>query len=291
MAFLNDLRAQAGGMYWVIVIGVPLVVLVFVGQLVFKARGAAKRVRQFARSGKIVTSADHPVDGPLAFALACGAHMAVNQGVAWNDPTGSGHAKLGLRAELQKSWGVTGNADWRQTIESLLSESGDEADAVLEIRQRADDAVEWEKAIRQAAYGSQLGETETQQLIAAAERITRYEARFAKDGILAGGAVVTSTRAYDWGRAVNMARWGWRAGYCERAEAESAMLRAAALCAKHYSSWADLSAGYGLGRLLRFDDDEFAVWYSTVREPHEVLTTDPQSPWRTLPWQRAAVQS
>jgi hypothetical protein len=291
MSFLNDLHAQLGGVFWVIVIGAPLVVLLFVAQLVFKTRNAAKRVKQVVRSGKIITAADWPREGAFAQAMACGAQMAINQGVAWNDLSGSGHTKLALRVELANSWGVTGPADWRRTIESLLSEAGDEADIVLELRPHGPDVESWQTLIRQTAQRSALGETETQELLAVAQRISRYEDRFRKDGILTGRAVATSVRAYDWGRAVNMARWGLRAGYCDRAQAEDAVLRAGALCAKHYSSWADLSAGYGLGRLLRFDDDEFAVWYSTVCEPHQQLMTDERSPWRLLPWPTATVQS
>ena len=69
-----------------------------------------------------------------------------------------------------------------------------------------------------------------------------------------------------------------------RTEAREYVLRAGKQAFGRYTSWADLSAGYSLGRVLRFDNDEFDVWYNTVLEPHQVLLTDPASPWLTLPW-------
>ncbi|GAA1891285.1 hypothetical protein GCM10009753_20040 [Streptantibioticus ferralitis] len=83
-----------------------------------------------------------------------------------------------------------------------------------------------------------------------------------------------------------MARWGFGARYCSFEVAESAIRQTGALCRKHYSSWAELSAGYALGRVIRFDDEGFGEWYETVLEPHRLLMSDPNSPWRTIAWEQ-----
>lgn len=278
---------QISQLPWYVWAGAPVVVALFVLQLVLKGRSSVKKVRQFTRSGTIVTAPDGPTGGQAAQDLACGAHMAVNQGVAWNDVTGRDLARTSLRVDIQRDWGVAGPRDWQDVMDRLLAERGDSpADAALALRRGAD-LDTWTDAIRQAGGA---GETGVQELLAWAQRITRYEEKFRADGLLPPGAWIRSVRAYDWGRAVNMARWGLRAGYCDRPAAERAVRAAGDLCARHHTSWADLSAAYGLGRLLRFDDDEFGVWYDTVAEPHKLLTTDPDSPWHTLPWPATAVR-
>src|SRR5690625_2655549 len=38
-----------------------------------------------------------------------------------------------------------------------------------------------------------------------------------------------------------------------------------------YTSWAEFSAGYILGRCLHFDDGEFGHWYTTPLEVHHTM--------------------
>lgn len=280
---IQQLHDQMGGMFWVVAIGAPLFVLVMILQIVFSARGKVKQVKQAVRSGSVVTDAAAPVTGPIAFGLACGAHMAVNQGVAWNDLTGAGFPRMELKANLAEMWGVQDHTDWRRAAEAKLAERTDNVEHIaVELRREAGavDHDGWLKVIDQAGRTGRVPMHSVPVLTEAAERVTRIENRFRADGVIDG--VVSSVRVYDWGRAVNLARWGLRAGYCDRLEAESVVLRAGALCASHYGSWADLSAGFALGRLLFFDDEDFPVHYVTVREAHRKLLHE--GPYRTLAW-------
>jgi hypothetical protein len=282
---LEQLQAQMGGMFWVIAIGAPVMVLVVILQIVFKARAKVKQVKQVFRSGSVMTDKAAPASGPLAFGLACGAHMAVNQGVAWNDLEGAGFAKLELKANLAEMWGVHDHTDWRRASEAKLSPHTDNLEHVaVELRREAGatDHAGWRKVIDEAANTGRVPLHSVPALLEAAERITRYEERFRADGLITG--VVSSVRVYDWGRAVNLARWGLRAGYCDRTEAENVVRRVGELCAAHYTSWADLSAGFAMGRLLFFDDEDFPVHYVNVREAHRRLLDEADSPYRTLPW-------
>lgn len=281
---IEQLQRDMGDMFWVIAVAAPVLVLVLVLQIVFKARAKVKHVKQAFRSGSVVTDRSAPTTGPLAFGLACGAHMAVNQGVAWNDLAGAGFPKLELKANLAEMWGVHDHTDWRRVSEAKLSPQTDNLEHVaVELRREAG-AMDWRQAINQAASSGRVPLHSVPALFAAAERITRIEERFRADGMLNSSGVVSSVRVYDWGRAVNLARWGLRAGYCSRTEAENVVLRVGELCAAHYASWADLSAGFALGRLLFFDDEDFPVHYVTVREAHRKLLDEPDSPYRTLSW-------
>jgi hypothetical protein len=282
---IDQLQQQMGGMFWVIAVGAPVMVLVVVLQIVFKARSKVKHVRQVMRSGSVVTDGSAPTAGPLAFGLACGATMAVNQGIAWNDLTGAGFPKAELKADLAQMWGVHDGTDWRRVTAAKLAPGTDNLEHVaVDLRREAGatDHAGWRRAIDQAAQNGRVPLHSVPALVAAAARVTRYEERFRADGMING--VVPSVRVYDWGRAVNLARWGLRLGYCERAAAEDVVLRVGELCAAHYRSWADLSAGFALGRLLFFDDEDFPVHYVTVREAHRKLLDEPDSPYRTVPW-------
>lgn len=285
MGVVEQLQTQLGGMFWVVAIGAPVLVLVMVLQIFLKAKAKAKQLKQVFRSGSIVTDRSAPTTGPVAFGLACGAHMAINQGIAWNDLDGAGFPKMELRANLAEMWGVHDNAEWRQVTEAKLAVGTDNLEHVaVDLRRQAGvtDYAGWRRAVDDAARTGRVPMHSVPALVAAVDRISGYEDRFRADGMVTG--VVSSVRVYDWGRAVNLARWGLRSGYCDRAAAERVVLRAGELCAAHYGSWADLSAGFGLGRMLFFDDEDFPVHYVNVREAHRSLLSDDGSPYRTMPF-------
>jgi len=295
VAFFDDLHTQLGGMFWVVVLGAPVLVLVMIGQVVLRARLRTKQLKQLFRAGSVVTDRSAPVTGPLAFGLACGAPLAVDQGLAWNDPSASGLTMLVVREELADRWGVTGSEDWRRVMNTLLVERGhDPADVAVDLRREADvsgpDLPGWQRIIEDAASIGRISNASAAKAAVAAERIHRHEERFRADGLIPDDGVVSSLRAYDWGRAVNMARWGVRAGYADRATADRSVLRAGELCAKQYVSWADLSSGLGLGRMLFFDEEDFPLHYVEMREAHRKLLDDEAGPWRTLSWPTPVTQ-
>ncbi|CAM5564142.1 hypothetical protein SGRI78S_03226 [Streptomyces griseus subsp. griseus] len=115
-------------------------------------------------------------------------------------------------------------------------------------------------------------------------RITRYESRFRADGLLPPDGRVHTTVAYDYGRAVNLARWGLSARYCAPADAEAAIVYAGALAKSAHRSWEDFSAGYALGRVLRFDEEEYGRFYEQNVLAHRLLAESEGSPWRHIPW-------
>ncbi|WP_143263869.1 DUF1266 domain-containing protein, partial [Amycolatopsis kentuckyensis] len=72
------------------------------------------------------------------------------------------------------------------------------------------------------------------------------------------------------------------AGYCDALSAELMVLEAGSLARRYHQSWADLSAGYVMGRVLHADDDEFGEWYPAAVRVHHQLLQDPASPWLNL---------
>lgn len=83
---------------------------------------------------------------------------------------------------------------------------------------------------------------------------------------------------------MNLARWGLSARFCVPHEAEQAIVYAGALSRSAYRSWEDFSAGYALGRVLRFDGEDYGSFYQDNVTAHRLLTESEGSPWRNIPW-------
>ncbi|MEU7898422.1 DUF1266 domain-containing protein [Nonomuraea sp. NPDC049152] len=249
-----------------------------------------------------------PLHGPVAHGLACGALLCVKNASLWNAMGWHGTGYVRERRRLAEWWEITSREEWLRAEEGLLSGrmSSPVWGFVLGIRSTlARDfggAVEMDhwrhvtsRVIRQRAADPEgvtttapHGDSETESLVAGAQRligrITRYEARFRADGLLAENRFVHTVEAWDYGRASKMARWGLGARYCDLAEAEQAVLRAGRVSRINYRSWEEFSAAYILGRCLHFDEEEFGDWYGEMLNAHRILTTDPNSPWLNIPF-------
>ncbi|WP_040024786.1 DUF1266 domain-containing protein, partial [Streptomyces sp. 150FB] len=231
--------------------------------------------------------------GPLAYGLACGVHLAVANGVPWNEV---GTVFLDYTSQLESlrdSWGIGGREDWQRQLNFLLDarNSPPEPEFVLRVREglrgglhELPSAELWRETA--AGHAQDIGaDPETVKNIEElVRRIIRYEARFRADGLLPPDGRVTTTVAYDYGRAVNLARWGLSARFCDQYEAEQAIVYAGALSKSAYTSWEDFSAAYALGRVLRFDEEEYGAYFEQNVVAHRLLTEAEGSPWRNIPW-------
>ncbi len=238
----------------------------------------------------LATKFDEPLRGPLAQALACGAHLAVANRVAWNSLSTTWNCYINDVEMIRRDWDIWDADDWRQTMDSLLDSDGvSGSELVLSLRNQAAsqdgtnvDPLTWRDAVRWWCQDNEVEDDDLPGLLEDVGRILRYEERFRADGVLPTDGYVSSMLGWDYGRAVNMARWGHAARYCDKPTAERLILRAGRLCGKHYGSWTDFSAGYMLGRVLHFDEEEFGDWYTSVLKVHSMLADDPASPWQNL---------
>lgn len=240
----------------------------------------------------LVSAPRGPFFGPLAHGFACGPHIPIHNADPWNalvDPV-AGYSDT--REALEESWSVTSTEDWREQVDYLLAGEnvGPETDLLLHLRRQLIgqygryDLPMWRESIIQWCQGRSASAEQAQELTSNAGVITRYEARFRADGLLPPNGIVNSVLGYDFGRAVNMARWGFGARYCDYRTAESVILRASQLTRQYYVSWSDFGAGYALGRVIRFDNEEYGHMYDSVLGPHLMLMNEPASPWRHIPF-------
>jgi Protein of unknown function (DUF1266) len=240
----------------------------------------------------LVNAPRGPFFGPLAHGFACGAHIPIHNAQPWNalvDPA-SGYQET--RESLQDNWGITTPEEWREQADLLLAGEnvGPHTDQLLQLRREVlghygrCDLPAWRDAISQWALACEAEPGVVKTFSGTAGVIIRYEARFRADGLLPPNGIVNSVLGYDFGRAVNMARWGFGARFCDHRTAESIVLRAGELARRYYVSWADFGAGYALGRVLRFDNEEYGHMYASVLGPHRMLMYDQASPWRHIPF-------
>jgi tetratricopeptide (TPR) repeat protein len=271
--------------------GIPAIEWTFSAEDI--ARAAADPMVEPPRNNVLLTEDGGPADGPLAFGLACGAVLAVNNSVPWNEIGVVYDDYIDGLKRLDDMWDVTTAEDWYAAIESLLSGDSSNAAAthVLELRRQTAPGHErylelaaWQEAIAEWCRTREIERDTAGRLTGLAAMITRYEERFRVDGLLTPDGFVHSVLAYDIGRAVNMARWGVEARFCDRGLAERYVLRAGAQARQVYSRWPSFSAGYAMGRVLWFDEGDFGEWYDGTLTAHRVLTDDSTSPYRTIAW-------
>ncbi|MGW7200715.1 DUF1266 domain-containing protein [Streptomyces chryseus] len=233
------------------------------------------------------------LQGPLAYGLACGVHLAIVNDVPWNEVGTVYHEYSNEISFLREIWGITERSQWQAQLHYLLDarNSPPEPDFTLRVREglraglgELPTADLWRETAAGHAQDLGAGQAKVKDIEDLVRRIVRYEARFRADGLLPPDGRVTTTVAYDYGRAVNLARWGLSARFCHPHEAEQAIVHAGALSKSAYHSWQDFSAAYALGRVLRFDDEKYGKWYEQNLVAHRLLTENEGSPWRNIPW-------
>ncbi|WSF68222.1 DUF1266 domain-containing protein [Streptomyces decoyicus] len=243
--------------------------------------------------GLLVTHFGGPLHGPVAQGLACGAPIAVHHSVPWNE---LGTAFLDHAADaqtLREQWSVTDPAGWQQRLDQLLGGQFVPAETEAALRARArgrkadspeDTAGTTGTTGHEETGRAAAGSADAADAPAVPELVTRYEERFRTDGLLPADGQVVSLVALDHAHAVNLVRWGLGARLCAPQQAEQAVARAGAQAREVYGSWEEFAAGYALGRMLAFDNGWFGPQYAEAAHIHRVLTQDPSSPWRGLPF-------
>ncbi|MFB7664422.1 DUF1266 domain-containing protein [Kitasatospora sp. NPDC056138] len=241
----------------------------------------------------LVTRFTGPLQGPLAHALACGGHLAVHNQVPWNEIADVYWDYAEDVTLLSETWGCDTLEEWQEQLEHLIKAQNSPwaPEFVLRLRRNAVaqhkqalDPTWWRAAVSNTLTTRGCPAEEVEEAVEVIGRITRYEQRFRADGVLPPDGFVTSAVGYDYGRAVNFVRWGVGARFCTPETAERIVPIAGALVREHYDSWEEFSAGYLLGRVLRFDEEEFGHMYTSALRPHNILMSDPGSPWRNIPF-------
>ncbi|WP_078971621.1 DUF1266 domain-containing protein [Streptomyces chattanoogensis] len=248
------------------------------------------------RGELLLTDAAGPLDGPVAHALACSAPLALRNRTPWNGVRDAYTDYLGDLNILRRDWGVTSPAEADEAIESLYRTRyvPHEVEAALLARKAIVDfglepgeafepghIYQWYQATAKLAQDAGVDVRQAQEAIA---RIRRYEERFRADGVLPPDGMVHTLAAWDFCRGITVIRVCVGARFCDTDFLTETVPEFGALCREAYGSWEDYSAAYSLARVLWGDDDEFGEVYRTTVRWHQLLTLDPDSPWRNIPF-------
>lgn len=230
----------------------------------------------------------------VAYGLAIGAHLAVHNGLVWNQ-LGAAYADYETDiAWLRSPWGIENRADHQRTLDALMATRliGRTHESVLRIRRTLADRLErtpsrqeWSESVTETLGRRRTAAADLAEADESLRCIARYEARFRADGVLAPEGRIDTLSAFDHGRAVNVVRMALGARYCDPQQAEQAVLRIGELARRTYSSWEEFPLGYALTRLILFDGEVRAEEkYAESLAQHRILTQDPTSPYRNIPW-------
>lgn len=134
------------------------------------------------------------------------------------------------------------------------------------------------------------GRAVSDQVLADLRRTEAYEGYLREHGVLAEWEQVHSLLAWDIGRGAMLARYGLDARYCDGSTARWQLERFGLLARRCYDSWPEFGAALVRGRLLwtaDLDDAElerYGVEAEKSVRPFTILTSEPTSPWRTVPF-------
>ncbi|WP_190019946.1 DUF1266 domain-containing protein [Streptomyces hiroshimensis] len=250
-------------------------------------------------SGRLLSLYTGPLHGPLAHGLACGAPLAVRDGVPWNELGGVYRDYDEDRAVLRDTWGVADPAGWWHLTQRLLAGAGAGRDAEFALRAREGLAEhagsagappateEWRQAVHHVLVHRAAPEAEVRAMDAVVTRIAEAEERLRGEAVLQPGQRIASAAAHDLASAVAVARLGLAARLCGPADAERVVLSAGEAARRTYGSWSAFAAGFLLGRALGpggAADPRAGGSGDPVLLAHRVLTADPASPWANIPW-------
>lgn len=209
-------------------------------------------------------------------AIACGANLAYLDNMYLNTLS-SGKPQGQILAMLRNDWEINEREGLRSTIDWLMTDGH---------RLAFNRLMKKLKGIKQAEFASVVDSIATEleedfdSLMETATNAIAGQQLLRGRGLISADAT-PSILTWDLGRAINLCRWGYDAGFLEKPEALEIITACATMLKSSYQSWADLSAGYLLGFYVWSGDEEEL---DDLVEGHELLLSHEKSPWVTLPW-------
>lgn len=209
---------------------------------------------------------------------------AINVGAVNGEQTGSfinslttGQHKEDMKTSLSQWWGIVDNASALETIGWLLNEGHrvyyDRLSPILR------DVPAAQKSQRKALITQLFEDTEK-----ATEYLNNLEAtqeQLKEDGFVTSESDwELGILAWDTGRAVNVIRMCYDAGYISEAAAWDAISFAARLSSEKFRSWKELGKSYAIGRAMWSGPGMTLDGIFTIIKG---LETDPESPWVAQP--------
>ena len=216
-----------------------------------------------------------PLTPAQQFAIAGGGHLTVVNEASFNAlETGMSPEQ---HASLPDWWGITNRDTALGALNGLL-DSGhrDYYRLIVEVLDNFPPD-EWDRQLRAV----RRQHTIHRDLVQYKNNLLLGFRELRNKGFLGPDERVEFVSAYDYSRAINVARWCHDLGYITTEETWQVIMQSAKQLQYAYSSWRDMGAAYLLGRYM-WGANEFDM--SDSEAAIRMLLTDPNSPWQTIDW-------
>jgi hypothetical protein len=255
---------------WYAYVFFAVAIVLFVVQIAFKVKGAAK---QLARAGKSYRRSPTPeTDDEKLFALAVGA-INGEQLTAYVDSLRTGVDRQRLIQGLSENWDVSSTDSARSTLAWLLGEGH---------RVHFSDAVAIARSPKNTWKQAAQKFQDSERMLEYAEHWSETEAELRAAGMLQSEKdVARGISSWDLGRAINLARMAYDAGYIAEDEAWVAIKQAAGLARSQFGSWNELAQSYILGRAMWSGS---GMMLDGLIDIAKKLLVDAESPWIRMRW-------
>jgi hypothetical protein len=174
-----------------------------------------------------------------------------------------GTSAQGIRHLLQNAWGISNRDELLRMLDWI--DQGGHRRMFSEIGART--AKVAPEALAKAV--SRLSPEDANSVMVA----PRYYARYSTQSIT----------GWDYGRYINVCRWGIGAGYISEEEARPRVMHAAQILQQTFTSWREFGEDYLVGREY-WSLHQTRIDGPAMRAVEERLLNDPGSPWNRIPW-------
>ncbi|GED99135.1 DUF1266 domain-containing protein [Gordonia crocea] len=235
-----------------------------------------------------------PLYGVVAQGLALGAPLTLmNSRTPWNALWDCGQMDAAeCRLMLTDTWGVTDEDHWLAVINRLVDGEYGAGEAYWAVRART--RARRRLGLRVVDEATWVAEIETifadseQQrfvapITAAIDEVNRAETIMRAAHVLDIDEQVAHCDAYDYTRAVSVARWGVRSGWGTPFTVANVAVAVARRAALDYTSWRDYALGWDAGRIVTYPDTWGRAFVPSIRAVRSLLDS-PVSPWNNLPF-------
>jgi len=186
------------------------------------------------------------------------------------DALSSEDSVIGVRGLLQKWWSISNREELLQTLTWINQGGHRQLFSAIGARTADLSPDQLSNAV------SQLNSEDANSLMVA----HRYYKKFGAQSIT----------AWDYGRYINLCRWGVAAGYVTEDEAWPHMMHAAAILQQTVSSWSEFGENYLVGREF-WSLNQTRIDGQQMRAIYRNLVNDPSSAWNRIPWNLSLEQS
>lgn len=272
----------------IIIAGVVAIYILFVIIKLVKLNRRAKEIALRAKQEKEMYPEEETLpeiihaDGTLSLHdrqyIACGANLAYVRGDHM-DTLETGSDEQEIRAMLKREWHINSREKLLTNIEWLVNHGHRvyfkpvwNILTTLPVRERA---AELEKLQQEfTAKGDEISVDLYASNISEGYKHLREEG-----GCFEGKKCKLDGLTWDLGRAINLSRWGYDAGYLTREEAMNNVRRFGKELLQNYTTWTNLGENYLMG---------FAMWSGDLEQLDELygahcdLLSEDSSPWVQL---------